>query len=489
MELWAFEPTIFFSTERRQPEKMSFRLYNTLSHAIEELKPVQAGQVGIYACGPTVYDNAHVGHARAAVAFDILVRRLKALGLAVDYVRNYTDIDDKIINRANETGLDWRELGATYIKSFDEDMDALGCLRPTQAPKATDFVEQMLEDVEAIVEKGFAYAADGDVFFDVSAYKAYGRLSGRQTEDQEAGARVAVDDRKRHPADFALWKSAKPGEPSWPSPWGPGRPGWHIECSTMSARLLGPVFDIHGGGQDLIFPHHENELAQSGALGRAMANIWAHNGFVNINHENMSKSLGNFFTVKDVLKLYHPEILRFFLVSRHYRGPIEFSDDALKEAGKALERIYRTIEAAEALVSNGAGEPSEEAKNLEKLFGQAMDDDLNTAQAMGHVFDLVRLLNRQAAAGEKAAAAGSLSVLRSLGDQLGLWRLPPKEFLDRLKSSLQDDKVAEIERLAALRTKARAEKDWAEADRLRAKLTEMGVVVEDKGGQTAWRFA
>ncbi|MDR2455035.1 MAG: cysteine--tRNA ligase, partial [Deltaproteobacteria bacterium] len=269
---------------------MSFRLYNTLSHSLEELKPIRPGRVGIYACGPTVYDDAHVGHARAAVAFDILVRRLKAIGLEVDYVRNYTDIDDKIIKRAGEAGRDWRDLGAEHIKSFDDDMDALSCLRPTHAPKATDYVEQMREDVEAIVDKGFAYAADGDVFFDVSAYKAYGRLSGRQTDDQEAGARVAVDERKRHPADFALWKAAKPGEPSWPSPWGPGRPGWHIECSAMSARLLGPSFDIHGGGQDLIFPHHENELAQSGALGRPMANIWAHNGFVNINHEKMSKS-------------------------------------------------------------------------------------------------------------------------------------------------------------------------------------------------------
>ena len=469
---------------------MSFRLYNTLSHSLEELKPIHPGRVGIYACGPTVYDDAHVGHARAAVAFDILVRHLKALGLEVDYVRNYTDIDDKIIKRARESGQDWRELGASHIKSFDDDMAALGCLAPTRTPKATEYVEQMLEDVEAIVNKGLAYpTGDGDVYFDVAAYKAYGRLSGRQTEDQEAGARVAVDDRKKHPADFALWKAAKPGEPSWPSPWGPGRPGWHIECSTMSARLLGPSFDIHGGGQDLIFPHHENELAQSGALGRPMANIWAHNGFVNINHEKMSKSLGNFFTVKDVLKLYHPEILRFFLVSRQYRGPIEFSDDGLKEAGRALERIYRTIEAAEELVKGAPGEPSLEAQALESSFGDAMDDDLNTAMAMGYVFELVRLLNSQIAEGKKETVSGSLGVLKRLGGQLGLWQRPPKEFLDRQKSSGDDGKVAEIERLAALRVKARADKDWAEADRLRGVLSGMGVIVEDKAGQSTWRFA
>jgi cysteinyl-tRNA synthetase len=468
---------------------MSFRLYNTLSRALETLEPIRPGRVGLYACGPTVYDHAHVGHARAAVAFDVLVRRLRALGLEVDYVRNYTDIDDKIINRARESGVDWRELGAAHVRSFDEDMDALGCLRPTHAPKATDYVEQMRDDVAAIIDRGLAYETGGDVYFDVAAFKGYGRLSGRQTEDQEAGARVAVDDRKRHPADFALWKAAKPGEPSWPSPWGPGRPGWHIECSTMSARLLGPAFDIHGGGQDLIFPHHENELAQSAALGRPMARIWAHNGFVNINHEKMSKSLGNFFTIKDVLKLHHPEVLRYFLVSRHYRGPVEFSDDALVEAGRALERIYRTILAAGELVGDAPGTPAGEASELERLFGEAMDDDLNTAQAMGHVFELVRLLNRQTGAGEREAASGSLKILKGLGAQLGLWQSPPEEFFAALKAVREDDRVAEIERLAALRTKARAERDWAEADRLRARMTELGVIVEDQAGRTTWRFA
>jgi cysteinyl-tRNA synthetase len=471
---------------------MSLRLFNTSAHALEPLRPLQEGRVGLYICGPTVYDHAHVGHARAAVAFDVLVRRLLALGYQVDYVRNYTDIDDKIINRARESGQDWRELGEAYIKSFDEDMEALGCLRPTHAPKATDYIEQMRDDVSAIIDRGYAYAAGGDVFFDVSAYQGYGRLSGRQTEDQEAGARVAVDERKRHPADFALWKAAKPGEPSWPSPWGPGRPGWHIECSTMSARLLGPAFDIHGGGQDLIFPHHENELAQSGALGRPMAAIWAHNGFVNINHEKMSKSLGNFFTIKDVLKLCHPEVLRFFLVSRHYRAPIEFSDEALKEAGRALERVYRAIEAAEALLGEapGPGAPSEEAARLAELFSQAMDEDLNTAQAMGHVFELARLLNRQTAAGERGPAAGSLAILKGLGEQLALWRRPPAEFFAGLKSQGGgEDAVAEIEGLIVLRSQARASKDWAEADRLRQLLDEKGVIVEDKAGQSTWRFA
>jgi cysteinyl-tRNA synthetase len=412
------------------------------------------------------------------------------MGLLVNYVRNYTDVDDKIINRAREQGRDWRELSESFIKSFNDDLKALGCLPPTHTPKATEYIQQMQEDIKAIIDAGLAYAADGDVFFDVMAFRQYGQLSGRQTEDQEAGARVAVDERKKHPADFAMWKSTKPGEPSWPSPWGEGRPGWHIECSTMSARLLGPAFDIHGGGQDLIFPHHENELAQSAALNRPMANIWAHNGFVNINHEKMSKSLGNFFTVKDVLKLYHPEVLRYFLVTKHYRAPIEFSDDGLKEAGRALERIYRTLKAAEELLGDydGPKAQADEALELKKQFIGAMDDDLNTAQAMGYVFELVHGLNRRIDAGNKAEAAFWLSILKSLGEHLGLWQRDPTEFLASLKTPVDGPEVEEIEKRVALRSQARANKDWAEADRLRKELSEMGVIVEDKAGQSVWRY-
>ncbi|MDR2367805.1 MAG: cysteine--tRNA ligase [Deltaproteobacteria bacterium] len=465
-----------------------------MTHGLEELKPLVPGHVGLYVCGPTVYDDAHIGHARAALAFDVLVRHLLASGYEVNYVRNYTDIDDKIINRANERGVDWKELGERYIKSFEEDLAALGCLPPNECPRATEYIDQMLEDIKGIVDNGMAYAVDGDVFFDVPRSPGYGRLSGRRTDDQEAGARVAVDDRKRHPSDFALWKAAKPGEPSWPSPWGPGRPGWHIECSTMSAKLLGPSFDLHGGGQDLIFPHHENELAQSAALGRPMARIWAHNGFVNVNNEKMSKSLGNFFTVKDILRVCPGEVIRFFLVSKHYRSPLEFSDEGLREAAKGLERVYRTIEAAEGLLEGFEGAPGEAAPPEPGLlmgsFRAALDDDVNTAQALGHAFELVRLLNKQVSAGDRAGAAESYRVLRAMGDELALWRGKPSDFFasqrgEAAKGLTEDEIAARV----AARNEARARKDWAEADRLRKELSGLGIILEDKAGQTVWRYA
>jgi cysteinyl-tRNA synthetase len=469
------------------------RIYNTMTHSLVDFVPLKEGHVGLYACGPTVYDHAHVGHARAAVAFDILVRHLLALGLEVNYVRNYTDVDDKIINRSNEKKCDWRELSQTHIKSFEDDLGALECLRPTHTPRATEFIPQMLADISAIVDKGYAYATDGDVYFDVAAFPDYGKLSGRQTEDQEAGARVAVDDRKKNPADFALWKASKPGEPSWPSPWGPGRPGWHIECSTMSARLLGNAFDIHGGGQDLIFPHHENELAQSKALDRPMANIWAHNGFVNINNEKMSKSLGNFFTIKDILKVCPAEILRYFLVTKHYRSPIEFSDEGLKEAGKALERIYRTLAAAKEALKGERVEPTAEqaaeSRQLKEKFTEAMNDDLNTAQAMGYVFDMVHLLNRHIGQGQKGEATAVCDSLMAAGEELGLWRQDPEVFFNNLQTFKGTLPAAEIEELVAKRNEARARKDWPEADRLRQQLLDNGVILEDKAGQTTWRLA
>ncbi|MGL4208141.1 MAG: cysteine--tRNA ligase, partial [Candidatus Adiutrix sp.] len=371
---------------------MSLKLHNTKTGQIEPFVPINSGQVTLYVCGPTVYDHAHVGHARASAAFDILVRHLKANGFDVNYVRNYTDVDDKIIKRAKETGQDWLYVAETFIDSFNEDMAALGCLAPTHSPRATEYIEGMIEDIEEIISRGLAYELAGDVYFDVSAYSDYGHLSGRLMEDQQAGARVMMDERKKNPADFALWKSAKAGEPSWPSPWGLGRPGWHIECSAMSYRLLGAEFDIHGGGQDLIFPHHENELAQSGALGRPLARLWAHNGFVRLNNEKMSKSIGNFFTVKDVLKRFDGEVLRYLLVSKHYRGPLDFSDEALREAEKALERIYRALLGAEEFMGDMEVVPFKMdmvAKPREN-FKEAMDDDLNTAKAMGVVFDLVR---------------------------------------------------------------------------------------------------
>jgi cysteinyl-tRNA synthetase len=422
-----------------------------------------------------------------------MVRHLLNLGYKVKYVRNYTDIDDKIIARAKERGLGWKELAERYIKSFEEDLAALNCLPPTVCPRATEYIDQMLEDIKGIVDNGLAYAADGDVFFDVQKSPNYGCLSGRKADDQEAGARVAVDDRKRNPADFALWKAAKPGEPSWPSPWGPGRPGWHIECSSMSARLLGDRFDIHGGGQDLIFPHHENELAQSAALSRPMANVWAHNGFVNINNEKMSKSLGNFFTVKDILKICPGEVLRFFLISKHYRSPLEFSEEGLKESGRALDRIYRTMAEAEELLAGyepAQGEGSPEPDNLKESFGKALSEDINSAQALGHTFELVRLLNKHISSQDKPSAHKAYSVIKAMGHGLGLFLKTPAEYFESMKAfapdRLSEDEIAS--RVAA-RNEARSRKDWAEADRLRQELSVLGVILEDKDGQTTWRYA
>ena len=471
---------------------MSLKLYNTKSGQAEYFSPLNPDRVTLYACGPTVYDNAHVGHARASAAFDILVRHLKALGYKVDYARNYTDVDDKIIKRAAEKNQDWRELAQTYIDSFREDMKAIGCLEPTCTPRATEYINEMIDDIREIIARGFAYAVDGDVYFDVPAYHEYGRLSHREMDDQEAGARVAVDDRKKNPADFALWKAAKPGEPSWPSPWGEGRPGWHIECSTMSFRLLGAEFDIHGGGQDLIFPHHENELAQSGALDRPMARFWTHNGFVRLNNEKMSKSLGNFFTVKNVLESFDGEVLRFLLVSKHYRGPLDFSDEALREAEKALERIYRALAGAEELMGEHEMLPFKLnlVQDYRDKFTEAMDDDLNTAKALGVVFDLVRALNKAVAAANLEEAAAYFAGLKIMGEELGLWQREPKEFFEALGAHREVKLSAEeIEKMIAARAAARASKNWAEADRIRNELLAKGVVLEDKAGITTWKHA
>ncbi len=471
---------------------MTLKLYNTKSGRLEYFQPLNPDRVTLYACGPTVYDHAHVGHARAAVAFDILVRHLKASGFQVAYARNFTDVDDKIIRRSAEKNMPWLELAETFIDSFRQDMAAIGCLEPDYCPRATEYIEQMIEDISEIIKAGFAYEVEGDVYFDVPSWRAYGELSHRDPREHLAGARVSVDERKKDAADFALWKAAKPGEPSWPSPWGLGRPGWHIECSTMSQRLLGAEFDIHGGGQDLIFPHHENELAQSGALGRPMARFWCHNGFVRFNNEKMSKSLGNFFTVKDVLQNFDGEVLRFLLLSKHYRGPLDFSDEALKEAEKALERVYRALEAAEELMGD------EEAlafkldlvKQYREKFTEALDNDLNTAQALGVVFDLVRLLNKAAAAGDREQSAAAYAALKIFGEELNLWQRPPAEFFAALGPGRGEGlEPAEIERQIELRAEARKAKNWAEADRIRAFLAERGVVLEDKpGGGTVWKY-
>ncbi len=326
---------------------MSIRIYNTLSGTKEDLVPMQPGSVRMYVCGPTVYDSCHIGHARSAVIFDVIARYLRARGFQVTYVRNFTDIDDKIIRRAAEQGVDPKALAEKYIREFHEDMDALKVESATVEPKATDHIPQILEVIRRLMEKGFAYAAEGEVFFSVDAFERYGRLSGRKLEEMEAGARVDVDPRKRNPFDFVLWKPAKPGEPAWESPWGPGRPGWHIECSAMSSAYLGETFDIHGGGKDLIFPHHENEIAQSeAAFGRPFVKYWVHNGFVNINQEKMSKSLGNFLLIRDLLKEFHPEALRLFLLSSHYRSPVDFTPQSMEEASAGLDKIYALLQRA-----------------------------------------------------------------------------------------------------------------------------------------------
>jgi cysteinyl-tRNA synthetase len=473
---------------------MALKLHNTMSGQLETFAPLNPGRVALYACGPTVYDHAHVGHARAAVAFDILVRHLQVIGLTVTYVRNYTDVDDKIIRRAEERGEDWRALARMHIDSYAEDTKALNCLEPAETPRATDYIEAMIEDIQAIVDRGLAYSLEGDVYFDVAAYPAYGRLSRRTMEEQEAGARVAVDERKKSAADFALWKAAKPGEPAWPSPWGPGRPGWHIECSAMSFRLLGAEFDIHGGGLDLIFPHHENELAQSGALDRPLARFWTHNGFVRLNNEKMSKSLGNFFIVKDILRKFDGETLRFLLVSKHYRGPLDFSDEALVEAEKALERIYRALASAgELMAGQAATDESAQAalsQTFRDKFQEAMDDDLNTAKALGVVFDLVRVMNRAVQEGRPEETAAFYAALDSMGEELGLWRQTPADFFKTLGSGRDDRPTPEeIETLVAARGEARAARNWAEADRIRDELQARGILLEDKAGTTAWKFA
>ncbi len=471
---------------------MTLKLHNTKSGQLETFTPLNPERVTLYACGPTVYDHAHVGHARASAAFDILVRHLKATGYNVEYARNYTDVDDKIIQRSQEKNMGWQELAQTFLASFEEDMAALNCLAPNHTPKASEYIEAMIQDIETIIERGVAYEMEGDVYFDVAAYEAYGQLSHRDMSEQEAGARVAVDDRKRNPADFALWKSAKPGEPSWPSPWGQGRPGWHIECSTMSERLLGAEFDIHGGGQDLIFPHHENELAQSGALDRPMARFWVHNGFVRLNNEKMSKSIGNFFTVKEVLKKFDSEVLRYVLVSKHYRGPLDFSDDAMREAEKALERLYRALEAAEELMGDCETLAFKMSliEDYRANFTAAMDDDLNTAKALGIVFDLVRLLNKAAAAQNLEETTAYYAAIKMMGETLGLWQRTPTEFFEALAALKQTALTPEeIEKMIADRLEARAAKNWAEADRIRTELATQGVVLEDKAGVTTWKLA
>jgi len=480
---------------------MSLRVYNTLTGGKEEFQPLVPGKVGMYVCGVTVYDYCHIGHARANIVFDVIYRYLQFAGYEVNYVRNYTDVDDKIINRANERGIDSTTLAEEFIKAFDEDMASLGLSLPTCQPKATEHIEQIVDIVERLIEKGLAYESSGDVYYAVENFPGYLKLSKRNMDDMRAGARIAPGEQKRNPMDFALWKAAKPGEPSWESPWGPGRPGWHIECSAMSMKYLGESFDIHGGGKDLVFPHHENEIAQSeGASGKPFVKYWLHNGFVNVNQEKMSKSLGNFFTIRDILQSYDPEVVRFFILTAHYRSPIDFSDQNLQDSLAGLSRFYEALQvAAEAVAELPVSDAvSDEGAALEAKFREAMDDDFNSAQAIGHLFEGVRTMNRLSATKKFRKKADLVAAVQDLqrtvirlGGVLGLFGSEPTVWLDKQKFAALaglDISAEEIEQFIAERNQARKDKDFARSDVIRDELDGKGIVLLDSAQGTSWKI-
>jgi cysteinyl-tRNA synthetase len=488
---------------------MSLRIYNSQTRKKEDFVPGNPPQVGIYVCGVTVYDSCHIGHARSMIVFDVIVRFLRAQGYEVTYVRNFTDIDDKIIARSNQEGVQAGELAEKYIEEFREDMAILGVLSPEVEPRATRHIPAIIALVQKLIDQGTAYAVDGDVFFAVEHFKPYGLLSGRNLEEMQAGARIEVDPRKRHPMDFALWKAGKQGEPTWESPWGPGRPGWHIECSAMSSYYLGETFDIHGGGQDLIFPHHENEQAQSmAASGRPLARYWVHNGFVTIRGEKMSKSLGNFLTIQEMVRRFHPEAVRLFLLSRHYRTPLDYSEETLQEAQNHLHRLYQLLKdlehPEERWQRGGAEELSEEKiRELEGMVGEfkekfngALEDDFNTAQSLGYFYDLARKLNRlldslklKTVGTSKDSFIRAAGVLKAAGFLLGILNLPLNDFFDQERERVLESRGLSKQRindLVAERVQSRKEKNWARADALRTQLQEMGVILKDNPQGTEW---
>ena len=470
------------------------KIYNTLAREKQVFTPIIAGKVSMYVCGMTVYDYCHLGHARVMVVFDMVSRWLRVSGYAVNYVRNITDIDDKIIKRANDNNETIAQLTQRFIDAMDEDSAKLGVIRPDIEPKATDFVEGMIKMIATLIEKGFAYAADnGDVFYSVNNFEGYGKLSGKSLEDLRAGERVEVDTHKKDPMDFVLWKSVKPNEPSWDSPWGKGRPGWHIECSAMSSHHLGEHFDIHGGGQDLQFPHHENEIAQSEAAhshdGKLcqMVNYWMHNGFVRVDDEKMSKSLGNFFTIRTVLEKYDAEVVRFFILRAHYRSPLNYSDQHLDDAKLALTRLYTALRGYDAIGAEINWQKPQAAR-----FKLAMDDDFNTPEAMAVLFDLANEVN-------KSKSLELASLLKNLGNVLGLLQRDASEFLQGIiqTASIQlesgeANKIIDsnaIDSKILARIAAKKAKNFAEADRIRKELAEFGVVLEDTPQGTTWRRA
>ncbi len=475
---------------------MGLMVYNTLTGQKEEFHPLAKGKVGMYVCGVTVYDLCHLGHARGALVFDIIRRYLEYKGYQVTYVRNFTDVDDKIINRAKEECCDTNEIACRYIDAYMEDFGKLGLRSADIEPKATEHIQEMIAMVNTLIEKGFAYERDGDIFFSVRQFPGYGKLSGRDLDQMRAGARVEIDERKEDPLDFVLWKRSKPGEPVWDSPWGPGRPGWHIECSVMSQKYLGDTFDIHGGGKDLIFPHHENEIAQSeAATGKPFARYWLHNGFVSINQEKMSKSLKNFFTIREITAKFPAEAVRFFLVSTHYRSPIDFTTERIEEAKKALERVYTAFQNIDLLEETGGDDkmqPSDECLNriqaLKKDFESAMDDDFNTAGALGHIFEFIKQINlalRECHGDPQKILdlRASKKTVQDLGSVLSLFQDKSQgRALDNISEDL-------LKILVNLRALCRQKKDWSMADTIRNSLAALDIQLEDKpDGTTIWKI-
>ncbi|MDQ6953426.1 MAG: cysteine--tRNA ligase [Mariprofundaceae bacterium] len=453
---------------------MNLHLYNTLAGKKQAFTPLQAGKVGMYVCGVTVYDHCHVGHARVMIVFDVVYRWLKQLGYDVNYVRNFTDVDDKIIARAAERKIDIQTLTDEMIAAFHEDMDALGCLRPTLEPRATTHMPAMIAMIEALIERDYAYVSDsGDVLYSVRSFDGYGTLSGKNIDDLESGSRVDVDDKKRDPLDFVLWKQAKEGEPSWSSPWGEGRPGWHIECSAMSCEHLGKTFDIHGGGMDLKFPHHENEIAQACAANDGdFARYWLHNGFVNINAEKMSKSLGNFFTIREVTETYHPEVLRMFILGTHYRSPLDFSDAALDAAKAALDRLYET--------KRRLGDMSMDKAEVSQAFQVALNDDFNTPEALAEVFECSRRINK----GLNDGMDMSLDIqhFSAMSALLAIVQQDAEVWFQG-----DEDDTSAIESLITERTAAKKSRNFARADAIRNDLAVQGIMLEDGIHGTTWK--
>ena len=487
---------------------MALKIYNTLTKNKEEFIPLVDKRVGIYTCGITAYDYSHIGHARSAVVFDTVVRYLRYRGYTVRFVRNFTDVDDKIIRRSREENIPINELSQSFIQAYRQDMSALGTVTPDDEPLATDYICEMIELIERLIEKGLAYQVENDVFYSVENFAGYGKLSHRDTEELMAGSRIDIDARKHNPLDFALWKSAKPGEPWWNSPWGKGRPGWHIECSAMATRILGPTLDIHGGGKDLIFPHHENEIAQAeGSSGKPFVRYWMHNGFVNMNQEKMSKSLGNVLNIREILKAYHPEVIRFFLLSKHYRSPLDYSPEIMKEMKNALERVYQTLDRLDQKIDKGvtpnydhAGalyrDVLDKTGHLLKRMNESMDDDFNTAKAIGFIFPLLRSVNRilDELPGNNPAPdclAKARETVNEFGRVMGLFQAKPEDFLTFNTHRVLDDSdmdQSKVERLVRERTEARKNKNWNRADEIRDQLAKHNVVLEDRPEGTIWRI-